>query len=299
MHHQRRRGHARQRVGAAAIGHHGDHLPQDADRIKTATGGRSHHVPQRSIRYRETRAADGLEHAHRMVNRRVQPFAGGPTQQHARDLRAGFGQAARAARTHDAAQAEHPAGCQQRQPLRNHAAHADADDMRLVNLQRIEHTERVGGHVVQAVRRLDAPAEPVFQARPEHFGLAQCVKFLAQSGIAVVKTNHPITGVQQRLHQPGRPGNQLHAQPHDEQHDRTRPALRIWPRAAVLDFDINAICSYFHSYLRRWIVRYKAISLLNRCFSCFVFRRTARAGIPAGLALKRQPQSHSLRPQTL
>ena len=178
-------------------------------------------------------------------------------------------------------------GRQQRQALGDHAAHADADHMRLVDPQRIEHAQRVSAMSLQAVRRLDAPAEPVFQARPEQVGLAQRVEVLAQADIAVVKAHHPVAGIHQRLHQRGRPGDQLHAQAHDEQHGRARPALRIQAGAAVLDFDIDAVCSYFHSCIRSVLRAQSGYLIID-------FRLPAGAGTPAGPALTRWHQSHNL-----
>jgi hypothetical protein len=60
----------------------------------------------------------------------------------------------------------------------------------------------------------------VFDAGPHDVGLAQVVKVLAQTDVAVVHAQHAVTGIHQCLHQLRRPGNELHAQAHDQQHHR-------------------------------------------------------------------------------
>ena len=67
---------------------------------------------------------------------------------------------------------------------------------------------------------------------------------LAETGIAVVKAQHPKARIGQSLNHGRRPGDQLHAQPHDEQHHR---ALRIArARVAVLNLEFNVVGFNFH-----------------------------------------------------
>ena len=107
----------------------------------------------------------------------------------------------------------------------------------------IEHPQRIERHVVHGVRRLQAPAKLVLQAFQQKIGRAQRVELMAQSHIAVVKPHHTVTGVNQGVHQRQRPGRQLHAQAHDEQHRRPWTALPVSTVAVDLNFQRDSICS--------------------------------------------------------
>jgi hypothetical protein len=93
--------------------------------------------------------------------------------------------------------------------------------------------------------RFRAQAEPVLQAGPHQIRHAQVVEVLRQTDVPVVVADHAKAGIHQPLHQRGRPGNQLHAQAHDQQHDR--PVVLRTVRARVLDLDLDAVCFNFHS----------------------------------------------------
>ena len=58
--------------------------------------------------------------------------------------------------------------------------------------------------------------------------------------------DHSVAGIHQGLHHVGRPGHQLHAQAHDQQH-RWAP-FTGGTGATVLDLDLQTVCYYFHSY---------------------------------------------------
>jgi len=79
-----------------------------------------------------------------MVDDVVVGMAGGLAEQRLEHPGLGPGQAARAAGAHDAGQAQHPLGRGNRHALGDHAAHAHADDMRALNLQRVKHAHSVG-----------------------------------------------------------------------------------------------------------------------------------------------------------
>ena len=98
---------------------------------------------------------------------------------------------------------------------------------------------------MHAVRRFDVQAELVLQALPQQIGHTQRIEVVAQAAVAVVKTNHPVARIHQRAHHARRPGNQLHAQTHDEQHHRQM--RRIW--RGINHLNINIVSSYFHSLL--------------------------------------------------
>jgi NADPH-dependent 7-cyano-7-deazaguanine reductase QueF-like protein len=72
------------------------------------------------------------------------------------------------------------------------------------------------------------------------FADAEPVEVLAQAGIAVVVAHHAIAGLDQPPHQAVGPGDELHAQAHDQQHGG-----QVFP-AGVLDLDVDAVGAYLH-----------------------------------------------------
>ncbi len=117
--------------------------------------------------------------------------------------------------------------------------------MGLVDLQSVEHTQGVKRHVVQAVRRFEGEAEFVFKTLPEQVWHTQLAKLFTQASVTVVKTYHPKSSIRELPQQARWPGNQLHAQTHDEQYNRQMRCA--WSR--IFNFNLNIICSYFHSLL--------------------------------------------------
>jgi hypothetical protein len=91
------------------------------------------------------------------------------------------------------------------------------------------------------------------------------VKVLAQANVAVVHANDTKPGVHQRLHQLRRPGHQLHAQAHDQQDHRAGVGVAVLgvDFCGVFNFDVNTVCSDFHSYLRLFDVGWRPIWLKN------------------------------------
>ncbi len=124
----------------------------------------------------------------------------------------------RAAGTHDAGEAERALRRSEGQALRDHAAHGGADDVGLGNAQRVQHAERIVGHVLHAVGWVDGQAQAMLDRGQQHVGRTQMVKVLTEANVAVVQPNDAMACVHQALHQRARPGDQLHAQAHDEQH---------------------------------------------------------------------------------
>jgi len=244
VHHQRGRLYLGQRRGARAVGGNGHHLAHKALRVKAALCRGHHFLAQLRLGRWKAGAAYSLEQLDGVVHGRLHALAGGPAQQHAGDGRAGFRQAARAAGTHDAGKAQQPRRRKHRQALRDHAAHADAHHVRFGNLQCIEHTQRIGRHVLQAVGRAYAPAQAEFQALPEQVGRAKVVEVLGQADVAVVQAHNPKARIGNRLHHGRRPGDQLHAQAHDEQHHG--PACGV-TGVGVFDFDVDVVGFDFHN----------------------------------------------------
>ena len=74
---------------------------------------------------------------------------------------------------------------------------------------------------------------------------AEVVEVLGQADVAVVVAHHAVARVDQRLHEGRRPGDELHAQAHDQQHHRTLVLGAVG--AGVFDFDGDAVCFDFHS----------------------------------------------------
>jgi hypothetical protein len=114
----------------------------------------------------------------------------------------------------------------------------------------IKHSQRVQRHVVQAVGGTRREAKLVLQACPHQVGHAHGVKVLRQAHIAVVVPDDAVSRHHQGLHERGGPVHQLHAQPHDEQHHRALIVRTV--RAAVLDFDVDAVSPDFHHCVRTY-----------------------------------------------
>ena len=82
--------------------------------------------PQFLLRAGIGRAADGLEQAHVMRQQDRFAVVARPAQHHLQHVRARSGQVARAARTHDAGERQHPPRRAGQPALRDHPAHAGA-----------------------------------------------------------------------------------------------------------------------------------------------------------------------------
>jgi hypothetical protein len=110
--------------------------------------------------------------------------------------------------------------------------------------ERVHHPERIGGHVMHRVRRVHGKAEAMLQALPHHIRHTQLVEMLRQADVAVVEAHNAISRSEQRIHESIGPGDQLHAQAHDEDDSR---AVRA---ADIFDLDGDAVGANFHSNRR-------------------------------------------------
>ena len=201
-------------------------------------------LAQQVIFNRETRAADDAKHLEEMIDYVLALLALGPADQGPQYSRLGFGQAARATGAHDAGKAQHPLRRGDGYPLRDHAAHGHAHDVRLVHTERIQHTDGVIGHIAHRIRRAHGQPEPEFERFPQYVGHTHVVHVLREADVAVVMADHTKARIHQRLHQRHRPCHQLHAQAHDEQYHRAAGLRAV--SACIFDFDVDAVSFDFH-----------------------------------------------------
>ena len=104
--------------------------------------------------------------------------------------------------------------------------------------QRVEHAERVVGHVLQRVGRAHAQADALAHALPQQVAARRArSKPWHRPMSRLSKRTTRIAGIDQRLRRSRAASDQLHAQAHDEQHHR--PAACAV--AAVLDLDLDPV----------------------------------------------------------
>ena len=123
----------------------------------------------------------------------------------------------------------------QRDALRDHAAHAGADHVRAARCP-ARPARRARRPPCRAASRAHCTrqAEAMAQASPHQVGHAQVVEVLRQADVAVVEAHDAKAGFcTSACTKRRRPGDQLHAQAHHQQH---RPAA-AGGRAGVLDLD--------------------------------------------------------------
>ena len=241
------RGDARELFGAGDVGQDGQQLALHAQRPRGACHGGGHAGAQLGLGQGKAAAADQAKQAHRALPHALRIARA--REQDALHLGRGPGQTARAAGAHDAGQRQQPLGRGQRHALRDHAAHAGTDHVRLPHAQRVEHAQRVLRHLAQRVGRAQAQAELLAQQGQHQAGRAQLVKALRQAGVAVVVADHAVAGRRQRLHQCVGPGDELHAQAHDQQHGRAGAA-----RVLHLDLDLAGLDFHRNSSSRSHLV---------------------------------------------
>ena len=230
--------------GACAVTHDGQHLAHRAFGVKPTLGTGQYAFAHFSGRGFKGGAANHLKELDVMRHHRLLTLAGWALHQGAQHLGAGCRQTWGTAAAHDAGQAQGAFRGGQGNPLGNHAAHAGTHDVGFVHAQRIQHAKRICRHATQAVGRLGLETHFEFEHFPNHVGLAQRLHALAQTHIAVVVAYDPKPGVNQRLHQRGGPGNELHAQAHDEHHHRAVFTRRTG--AAVFHFNGELIGANLH-----------------------------------------------------
>ena len=258
MQHQGAVGDAREFLRSTGVGCDRHHLAQRAHRVKAALYPRQNTLAHAGFVNREGGAANRFEQVNVMTQHCLRVFACGAGQHGPHHLAFGLRQAARATGTHDAGEAQHPLWRGNGNALRNHAAHAHAHHVRLAHGQRVQHPQRILGHVLQRVGRAHFHAHLELEHFPHQVGFAQLVKVLRQANVAVVKPYHPVARIHQRLHQLRWPSHQLHAQTHDEQNHRAR-RLRRLGSARVFHFNVDTVCSYFHSCMPRFYNGFRPI----------------------------------------
>ena len=112
--------------------------------------------------------------------------------------------------------------------------------MGTLNTQGIEHAQVITGHIGKAVWRAHRQVQPMAQTGHRDIGHARSIETLAQPDVAVVKPHDAKPAPGQGLHQGLWPGDELHAQPHDQQ--RHRPVSR----SLVIDLDTQAVGLNLH-----------------------------------------------------
>lgn len=179
-------------------------------------------------------ATDAAPESHAMADGRF--TIGRATPQHAQAQRQGrTGQFGVTATGHQRRQAQATMRPMGRHQLRDHAAHGAADDVGALDVQCIEQTHRIGGHVVQPIRHARGEPQPATQGSPRQRRHAQMVQLAGQPHIAIVEADHVITGGRQTAAQRLGPQHHLAAQPHDQQH------RRIAAITEALVFELNLI----------------------------------------------------------
>ncbi|MNO69052.1 hypothetical protein D3C76_599000 [compost metagenome] len=118
--------------------------------------------------------------------------------------------------------------------LGNHAAHAGAQHVKLLDVQRIHQPQGIVRHIGQGVRRRHRQAELVAQHFEGQVGLGRRLPPGRQADIAIVITNHPKTLLTQCDHHFVGPVDQLPAQPHHQQQCRIRRTADALVRQAYL-----------------------------------------------------------------
>ena len=121
-----------------------------------------------------------------------------------------------------------------RHVLGDHAAHAGAQHVELLDVQGIHQPQGIVGHVGQGVRRRHRQTEFVAQHFEGQVGLDRRLPPGRQADIAIVITNHPKTLLTQRDHHLVRPVDQLPAQAHHQQQCRIRRTADALVRQAHL-----------------------------------------------------------------
>jgi hypothetical protein len=100
--------------------------------------------------------------------------------------------------------------------LGDHPAHRRADDVRLLDAEGVEHAHRVGRHVAERVAR----ARRVAGEGGGEVGHGAVLDLRRQADVAVVVDDDVEAAVGEQLPEVGVPGDQLRAEPHDEQQRR-------------------------------------------------------------------------------
>ena len=120
-------------------------------------------------------------------------------------------------RGHDGAGTEEELRVVDDQGLGDHAAHGDADHVRLGDAQGGEERRGIVRHVLYAVGRGGE-----VRAREQRRDVGQSLELRGQPAVAVVVQDHEEAALPKSVDEPLRPGRELGTQPHDEEQRRIR-----------------------------------------------------------------------------
>ena len=120
--------------------------------------------------------------------------------------------------------------------LHDHPAHRGAHHVRLVDAQRVEQAERIGGHVVEVIGCVRPFALHHLLDRRGKVGHAPGIEARGEARVAIVVADDMEALVGQPLEQRIGPDRELRSQPHDQQQ------CGIGLVADRLVFDLDAVC---------------------------------------------------------
>ena len=107
-----------------------------------------------------------------------------------------------------------------REVLGDHPAHARAQHVKLLDLQRVHQAQAILGHIAQGVGRRNGQAELVTQHLEGQVGTGRRLAPGRQADITIVVADHPKALLTERHDHFIRPMDQLPAQPHHQQQRR-------------------------------------------------------------------------------
>ena len=105
-----------------------------------------------------------------------------------------------------------------RHELRDHAAHRDADDVGLLDPERIQEADCILRHVVERVRQRRGLAGDLCLDDRPRVGDSRLVKLGGEADVAVIVDDDPVAPPQQLLDELDGPGGKLRAVAHDQEH---------------------------------------------------------------------------------
>jgi len=114
--------------------------------------------------------------------------------------------------------------------------------------QRTEQAERVLGHVLHRIRRAYPQAQARTQGFPQQMTLRRMPETVTHAAVAVVVAQNTKTGIHERVDERIGPGDELHAQSHDQQH--RGPIGLAAAGAGIFVFDGDAVGLNLHGFLR-------------------------------------------------
>ena len=189
-------------------------LPSHASRRRVAIPGDARLVAHPLLVERESVRSDVAEHLHRAVDR-LGPVSRRPRRRHPPPRRQrGTSDARRTGVRHDRRQGANPSRMVRGDRLGDHAAHRDADEVRVAVAEGVEQSDGVARHVAEVVLpRVTAAAQDRHRVRRGEVGVRRAAH------VAVVEADHPVSALGERCGEFRRPGVLLLTQAGD-QHDR-------------------------------------------------------------------------------